>query len=84
MDNASAGNLIQGGISAHQSGCGRGLVITLDGGANGFNHVLDLGFRCSVTAVALQALLMAFNCGLVIGHASSKIMIIKMCWLRKP
>ena len=68
MDDALGGGLIQrrgGGAQELRSGS---LIISLDGGANRFHHILDAGLDGTIASSALHALLMTLDSRLVVGH----------------
>mgnify|MGYP000022654663 FL=1 len=68
MDDALGGGLIQGRGGGAQELRSGSLVISLDGGANRFHHILDAGLDGTIASSALHALLMTLDSRLVVGH----------------
>ena len=68
MNDALARDLVQSGGGVGQCLLGAFLIIVLNGGAHILDHVLHAGAGGAVADVTLNALLMALDSGLVVGH----------------
>ena len=85
MDDALGGGLIQrrgGGAQELRSGS---LIISLDGGANRFHHILDAGLDGTIASSALHALLMTLDSRLVLATISlrgTSCCVRDAAWLR--
>lgn len=68
MDHALGGGFIQRRGGGAQELRSSSLIAFLDGGANGFHHILDAGLHGTIAGSALHALLVTLDGRLVVGH----------------
>lgn len=71
VNNILATGLVQHGCGALQGVLSLGGIVGLNGFANGLDGILDAGFHHTIAQVALQALTMPFESGLVVSQNDS-------------